>query len=255
MSFGFIITRHVNSEQTNRYWNQNIKLLRLLYPNKKIIIIDDNSKAEFVKADFYYKNVEVIQSQYSGSGELLPYIYFLHNPQWFENAVIIHDSVFIHKRIAFEKIKDPVLPLWHFDYDKENLHNILRISSGLNHNYKLSQYLVNNEPNILGMNSSKQFVCCFGTQAYINYHFLKKLEEIYHISNLVHYVKIRADRCAIERIMGLLFTIEYPNLNKIKSMLGNIHVTGNFGYTFQAYEESIKKRNALKPVVKVWTGR
>ena len=26
-NFGFIITRHVNSENTNRYWNRSVKLL------------------------------------------------------------------------------------------------------------------------------------------------------------------------------------------------------------------------------------
>ena len=41
MSFGFIITRHVNSEKTNLYWNQCIKLLRIHYPNCKLIIIDE----------------------------------------------------------------------------------------------------------------------------------------------------------------------------------------------------------------------
>ena len=47
-TFGFIITRHVNSENTNRYWNHSIKLLRRLYPNNKIIIIDDNSDKNFL---------------------------------------------------------------------------------------------------------------------------------------------------------------------------------------------------------------
>jgi hypothetical protein len=98
MSFGFIITRHVNSEQTNKYWNQNVKLIRSLYPLKKIIIIDDNSTQSFVKADFEYKNLEIIQSEYPKRGELLPFIYYLKY-KWFDNAVIIHDSTFIHKRI------------------------------------------------------------------------------------------------------------------------------------------------------------
>ena len=43
-NFGFIITRHVNSENTNRYWNHSIKLLRFFYPNKKIVIIDDGNQ-------------------------------------------------------------------------------------------------------------------------------------------------------------------------------------------------------------------
>ena len=39
--------------------------------------IDDNSKKEFVRADYNYKNIETIQSEYPGCGELLPYVYFL----------------------------------------------------------------------------------------------------------------------------------------------------------------------------------
>ena len=58
--YGFIITRHVNSELTNKYWNQSVKLIRTLYPLRKIVIIDDNSNQEFVKADFNYKNIEIV---------------------------------------------------------------------------------------------------------------------------------------------------------------------------------------------------
>ena len=65
-SFGFIITRHVNSEKTNKYWNHSVKLLRTLYPYRKIVIIDDNSNQEFVKADHDYKNIQLIQSEFPG---------------------------------------------------------------------------------------------------------------------------------------------------------------------------------------------
>ena len=100
MSYGFIITRHVNSQQTNEYWNHCVKLIRTYYPLRKIIIIDDNSNYNFVKSYHEYKNVKIIQSEYPGRGELLPYVYFLKN-KWFENAVIIHDSLFFHKHIHF----------------------------------------------------------------------------------------------------------------------------------------------------------
>ena len=92
MSFGFIITRHVNSETTNEYWNHCVKLIRSNYPHRKIIVIDDNSNYSFVKAHFNYKNVEIIQSEYPGRGELLPYVYYIRH-KWFENAVIIHESL------------------------------------------------------------------------------------------------------------------------------------------------------------------
>ena len=78
-TFGFIVTRHVNSELTNKYWNHCVKLLRTLYPLRKIVIIDDNSNYDFVKPEFNYKNLQVIQSEYPGRGELLPYYYYIKN--------------------------------------------------------------------------------------------------------------------------------------------------------------------------------
>ena len=59
-SFGFIITRHVNSELTNKYWNNCIKLLRFFYPLKQIVIIDDNSNPQFSKAEHEYENITII---------------------------------------------------------------------------------------------------------------------------------------------------------------------------------------------------
>ena len=256
MDYGFIISRHVNSVKTNKYWNQSIKLIRTLYPEKKIVIIDDNSKYQFVKPEFSYKNVEIIQSEYPGSGELLPYFYFLKY-KWFDSAVIIHDSVFFHRKIAFDKIKQPVFPLWHFEYDKENIHNILRICAGLKNNYKLSSIVANNNKNmdIFGSRSINNFSCCFGVQTFITHNFLLKIEQKYNLSNLIHYVKTRTDRCAMERIMGLLFCLEHPDVLHYKSLFGNILSHGNWGYSFEQYQDAITKRKAIKAVVKVWTGR
>jgi len=127
-TYGFIITRHVNSETTNKYWNQCIKLIRTFYPLHKIVLIDDNSDHCFIKADHEYSNITYIQSKYPGRGELLPYIYYLKY-KWFPSAVIIHDSVFIHSKIRFELFDTPVFPLWHHKYDKENLFNNLRINT------------------------------------------------------------------------------------------------------------------------------
>ena len=55
--YGFIITRHVNSEKTNKYWNHSVKSLQFFYPDKQIIIIDDNSNEEYVKTEINMKNV------------------------------------------------------------------------------------------------------------------------------------------------------------------------------------------------------
>lgn len=255
MSFGFIITRHVNSEKTNKYWNQNVKLIRSHYPFKQIIIIDDNSNEDFIKSDFEYQNVTIIQSEYHGRGELLPFIYFLRY-KWFENAIIIHDSVFIHERIPFEKFNIPVLPLWHYRYDKENLENLLRIANSLTQNMVLKKNLTNNDIP-LGLNiTNNNFKLCFGSQCYINLQFLEKLESKYTITNLVNVITCRSDRCGLERIMGMLFCMEYPDIKKINSLLGNIHKHYNaFLYYYDEYYFDFQNKRIPHKIVKVWTGR
>ena len=139
MTFGFIILRHVNSEKTNEYWNQSVKLIKTFYPNNQIVIIDDNSNLEYLKSDREYSDLIVIDSEYPRRGELLPFIYFLKY-KWFDNAIIIHDGVFIHKRIPFEHFNFPVLPLWHHpgDKDEDNIRNVMRLVIRLKNNYKLN---------------------------------------------------------------------------------------------------------------------
>lgn len=253
-NYGFIITRHVNSEKTNKYWNQCVKLIRFYYPLKQIIIIDDNSNQEFVKAEQIYENTTIIQSEYHGRGELLPYIYYLRH-KWFPNAIIIHDSLFIHRRIPFEKINIPVLPLWHHNYDKENLNVLIRITSSLNNNYKLIQKLNKTDINILGLNKNS-FNLCFGGQTFINLAFLEKIQYKYNINALVNVVRNRLERCAFERIIGLLFCEEYPQLNNINSLFGDIlNKNKAFKYNYDEYINDLKQNKILYPFVKVWTGR
>ena len=198
-NYGFIITRHVNSEQTNKYWNQAVKLIRRIYPLRQIVIIDDNSNPEFVKADFDYQNLTVIQSEYHKRGELLPFYYYLKY-KWFPKAVIIHDSLFIHKKIPFEKFSIPVMPLWHHVYDKENINNLRRIASSLKQNRLLLHKI--NEPDKLmfGLDGSHKFNLCFGCQCFIQLSFLETLERKYNITNLTNVIHNRTDRCSLERI-------------------------------------------------------
>jgi len=252
-NYGFIILRHVKDDMTNNYWNRSALLIRKLYPLKKIVIIDDNSNKEFVKPLYPIENLEVIQSEYPGRGELLPYIYFLRN-KWFNNAVIIHDSTFFHKRVNFDKIKQPILPLWHFEYDRENLDNLLRISRHLKGSYRLNESLLGNQ-NVLNVFKTNFFIGCFGVQSYINHTFLKLIDTYFNLNGLISAIRNRTDRCALERIMGLLWCAAYPNLGEYKSLLGNIHQTGDWGLTYEQYIKNIQGKKGLKPITKVWTGR
>ena len=260
MDYGFIVTRHVNSEKTNQYWNQCVKCIRQFYPTTPIVIIDDNSKKEYIKAYEEYSHLRLIQSEYPGRGELLPFIYLIKY-HFFDNAVIIHDSVFFHKRINFEKIKLSVLPLWHFNRhidEKENKRNNLRIAQSLQNNTKVMYQLKSimaNESFAIQWNANDSWNGCFGVQCFINYFFLQRLEATYKISNMLQWVRNRTDRCSLERIMGVLFNIECPQTRQVKSLLGDIFSYMNFGYSFDQYVESVRRNRVIRPIVKVWTGR
>ena len=250
--FGFIITRHVNSVKTNMYWNNCVKLLRTLYPLRKVIIIDDNSNYEYVKPEFDYRNIEVVQSEYPKRGELLPYYYYLKN-KYFENAIIIHDSVFFHKRINFENFTGiNVLPLWFFYPDRENIENTKRISKNLKNYIGLDSKL-NKDVNLLGLSTDKWYGC-FGVQSYINLKFLERIDNIYGITNLIKVVNCRADRCCLERIFGCIFFTE-SKITSRKSLLGNIMKYQKWGYTYEEYMADLKKGTIPRSIVKVWTGR
>lgn len=250
--YGFIITRHVNSVKTNNYWNHSVKLLRSLYPFRKIVIIDDNSNYDYVKAEFEYKNIEIIQSEFKGRGELLPYYYFLKY-KFFKNAVIIHDSVFFHKRIAFEKLNGmSVLPLWFFYPDKEDVENRKRIMRHLKNYQALDSKLSNDT--IIGMPHDKWYGC-FGVQSYINLGFLERIEQKYGITNLISAVHCRTDRCCLERIFGCIFFTECQNILNKKSLLGDIMKYQTWGHSYDEYMVSLKKGTITAPIVKVWSGR
>jgi hypothetical protein len=251
--YGFIITRYVNSEKTNHYWNHCVQCIRKLYPLKKIVIIDDNSIPEYVKPYFDYKNVEVIMTEYPKRGELLPYYYF-YKKRFFHNAVIIHDSVFFHQRIPFERMNGiKVLPLWHFNKDKENINGTINLAYLLKQHFSIIQKLTLNDT-VMGLNHDKWYGC-FGVQSYINLDFLNVLVNKYNLFQLLKVVKCRADRCCLERIFGILFNTEYPNLIKKKSLMGDIFGYQRWGYTYDEYMSDIKKGRLPRYIVKIWTGR
>lgn len=254
-SYGFIITRHVNSEKTNKYWNHAVRSIRRFYPFRKIVIIDDNSNQSFVKADFDYKNIQIVKSEYPGRGELLPYYYF-HKNRYFNNAVILHDSVFFHKRIHFERFKqERIIPLWHFDHGidiNKNIVNCQRLSKYLNNTYDIQKQIMSDD-NIFTLKSLKIWHGCFGVQSYINYDFLSSIQSKYNLFGLLDGVLTRADRCSLERIMGIIFHIESPKLYKRPSLFGDIYINQTWGYSFETYCAEYKSIH--KPLVKVWTGR
>ena len=256
-TYGFIIARHVNSQKTNMYWNLCIQSIRKFYPNK-IVVIDDNSNPEFVKEEIPYFNIEYVQSEFIGRGELLPFYYFYRN-RYFDYAIIIHDSVFFRKKVRFDRIKSLVLPLWHFDTQRiENANNSIRLIRQMNYREKLSSLLLDRDKFEVLTKNDNIWMGCFGCQCLINHTFLYQLQAKYNLFSLLKFVRKREDRCCLERIMGILFFLESPIIMKYRafSLLGSITTYMKWGYTFDKYIDDQQSDKVINvPIIKVWTGR
>lgn len=190
------------------------------------------------------ENATVINSEFKGRGELLPYIYYLRNPI-FEKAVIIHDSVFFQRHVDFD-LNQENIPLWHFDGATLIQNNDCELSliSSLKNAIPLTQYY-----------NKKSFRGCFGCMSMITYDFLKNIDAKYNLENLLDKIIDRHCRMCAERVFGLIFSIEHNGTNEKLSVFGNIS-NYNQGYTYDRYlydKEQCYMPNI--PVIKVWTGR
>lgn len=230
---GFIILRCVTNELTNNYWILCYDSIRKIYPDNLIIIIDDNSKKEFITEKELYKTT-IINSEYTGRGELLPYYYYLKN-KLFDTAVILHDSVFINEYIDFTVDKYKIL--WHFEHFWDQIEDETKILKIFNDD-KLLEFHQNKD----------QWKGCFGGMSVITHDYLSFINSKYEISKLLDHILTRYNRMSFERIIACLLQINHKNDSY--SFFGNIVEVFKNGNTFQ--EIDMYKH---LPIVKVWTGR
>ena len=249
-NFGFIIIRNVISEKTNLYWQECYKCIRKYY-NNLIIIIDDNSNEEFIQNNIVLENCNIIKSEYNGVGEILGYYYY-YKYNFFDKAIIIHDSVFINKKINFN-LNEKIKFIWHFSHEWDTIDQEINLLD------KLLSYDENNlYENLLNFYHKKKWMGCFGIQSIISYDFLKVIFEKYKLYNLINIIKNRNDRMNLERIFGLICTYENNNLIENPSLYGKIHHYIHWGYTFDMYlNDNLNESNKLDKydIIKVWSGR
>ena len=148
------------------------------------------------------------------------------------------------------------IPLWHFTKDNDNLENSLRIINVMKNNHEIIKLSENKIIQFdLANKRNNSWQGCFGVQSYINWNFLDMLERKYSISRMLSAVHCRKDRCCLERIFGILFAIEIPNLHRNKSLLGDIRKYYNWGYKYEQYMNDLEKKIIKKYIIKIWTGR
>jgi hypothetical protein len=220
--YGFIILRHVNSYKSNCFWKESYNCIRRLYPTTQIIIIDDNSDLSHLdSAGVELNNCIIINSEYPGRGEILPYYYF-YKYKWFDRAIIIHDSVFIQKYIDFNRIEGEVNFLWDFTHDWDNEKLEIEYINNLSNNEDLSE-LYKNKNNWLG---------CYGVMSIINHDLLNLIQTKYSFFNLLDVIKTRHDRMCLERIFSVICNKLDNRLSSNTSIFGDIHyyIDLNFSY-------------------------
>ena len=230
---GFIILRHVTNEITNNYWILCYDNIRKYYSENLIMIIDDNSKSEFITDKKLYKTT-IINSEYHGRGELLPYYYYLKN-KLFDTAVILHDSAFIYKYIDFSTIENYKI-IWHFEHNWDQIADETKMIKLFNDNELLAFY-----------EDKNLWKGCFGGMSIITHDYLTFMNSKYEISKLLDHVLTRFNRMSFERVIACLLQKNLKN----PSLFGNIFEYCKDGTKFNEIE---KYKDKLS-IVKVWTGR
>ena len=236
MSLGFIILRCVNTKVTDSYWIECYNCIRKFYPTNKIIIIDDNSDYTLVSNHVELEYTTVINSEFKGAGEILPYYYYLKN-NLFDRAVVLHDSVFIQKHVDFGTFDRF---LWEFNnHSFDNIPDETRLINAIGYD---------NE-NLLKFYHDQKWYGCFGVMSIISFNFLTLLDKKYNFLNLVTLIKNRQDRMALERVFACIFIRENDN----RSIFGDIHKFHEWGYRYEEYSKNINRPST--DIIKVFSGR
>lgn len=243
MTLGFIIIRHVNNKITDLYWKECYSCIRKFY-HLPILIIDDSSNITYLNENIHLTNCTVIyDKEHKGRGEFLAYYYF-HLLKPFDTAIILHDSMFIQSHIPFElELNEPFRLLWsiphHFDYDiLTQIHSLIDIFPNSN--------------DLLEFYKDKTKWCgTFGVTMVLKWSYLDEIHKKCQLFDLLlPKIVNRGFRCALERVLSLLFYYYHPS--QPSSHFGNIH---NYIKWDTPFIEYLTKDYSEYPLVKVWTGR
>ena len=246
-SYVFVILRNIRMTRDNDLWMSSYQSIRKFYTNK-IIIIDDNSTINTVNGRLV--NTEIIQSEYNGAGEILPYYYFL-TQKWADTMIFLHDSMFLNRPFTSVELDGAVRFHWHFD------------NTEIRDSRKIGTYIsmLSNYDTLLEFANQPESLWkgCFGGASIIDLSIIQQLEESYSFfSKLVMSIRSRKDRETFERLLGIVL-YQQQLIGESMSNFGNI-ITYPGAFESQittpdqgAYAISQKGYNSA--IIKVWRGR
>jgi len=247
---GFIVTRCVKKPEQNMLYYDCYMAIRRFHPDLKIIFIDDNSDKNILE-EMPMKNVEIIQSEFPGAGEYLPY-YYLLTRNLFKKAIIIQDSMIVNTSIPYENVADYRF-LYEFggdgtENDERRMHEAT--VEGILRNTKMPNELIN-------FYKSYRWMGCWGSCMVITYDFLRELESKMEITRWKTMIKNRELRMGLERAIAVVCS--YIKQQKYYSLFGNINnmqvikTYGSGNYTISLYLED--KTQIKDKIIKIWNGR
>jgi hypothetical protein len=246
---GFVITRSIREKTVTFYWRECVSCIRKFY-TEKILIIDDNSTFPFdiQNEEKEFENIQVINSEFQGAGEILAY-YYSWKLNLFEITIVLHDSMFIQDIIP--EIEGQIKFLWNFDQYLYNGSKFKELVSYLPLEYN---------PKILELYSKiNEWTGCFGICSIIKQKFLNSLFDKYKLQNMLPHLKLRSERESIERLFGIIAYLEEPQLKTEPSICGNILDLSHknaWNYNWVQYIEDCSNHSLpnLK-IIKLWSGR
>lgn len=240
----------------SEYWKECYSSIRKFYPDKKIIIIDNNSDNNLIDLSFELINCEVINSEIPESGFFAPFYYLLTKKFDFETGIILHDGMIFTDYIDFNSVKLCKF-FWHFTS------RCLQISV---HDFMKE---LKDSQSILDAYYTNNWVSSLGATGVFNISFLKKLEEKHEITRLKNKIKANLDITDWERLIGIIMyanckPFEYSYFNDCVTDAINTPGVNNNGvyvdridwaYSYEQYLVDKSVNNLRKPLVKIFGRR
>jgi len=242
---GFIITRCVKKPEHNLLYKESYAAIRKHHPDLKIVIIDDNSDKNILE-EIQMDNVEIIQSEFPGAGEYLPY-YYLLTRKLFNKAMILQDSTFVNTQIPYENVNDY---MFFYEFVKDPSIDNTLVEKIFQNTKKPGE--------ILDFLRNGNWKGCWGTLMVITYDFLKKLDDVVGIERWKNTINNRDMRIALEKAMAIS-CIYVSGEKSAYSLFGNkddlevMKIEPGGSYNIQMYLED--KTRVKDKIIKVWNSR
>ena len=241
---GFVVLRCVRKPEHNQMWNHCCASINKVYPGSLIKVIDDHSTSDLVKQTDTLNNVEILSSDLSpGSGEVLPYYYYhKYGGDWFDRAVVLHDSAYVQHVFPTDCLT--FRPLWHFP---PKSHERWTLQCQM-----IEQCDVSIRSTVMDcMNDATRWNGCFGAMSVVSLAYLRSVVDLGSLHALAEHTSTRPQRMAFERVLPCIMSRNdgCPRDSCFGLIWDHPKAFGT------KYKDISRKQYAKMPVVKGWCGR